>query len=109
MLNELTRLCTGDHKRGHLLGGKAKQAENYPLDLILAILRGMDRTTKALKSVNIALEADWGAVMKQAVETAPGIPDNPDALTPPSSLPLAARREMQITYDPHEFSQGLFR
>ena len=44
MLQRLSRRCKGDHEHQHLVGGRAKAAENYPLDLVTEILRGMRDT-----------------------------------------------------------------
>ena len=108
MLNELTRLCDGTHAHQHLVGGRAKCAEHYPLDLVLAILRGSDRTTRAMHAVNISLEAGWDAVMKLATENDPTIPSQPEHAIQASALPLAAGGEMQITFDPMNFKQAYF-
>ena len=44
MLKRLSRRCQGDHANQHLVGGRAKLAENYPIELITEILRGMRDT-----------------------------------------------------------------
>ena len=40
-LKRLSKRCSGDHRRQHLVGGRAKQAALYPLPLSVEILRGM--------------------------------------------------------------------
>ena len=44
MLKRLSRRCSGKHVHQHLVGGRAKAAEDYSLDLITEILRGMRDT-----------------------------------------------------------------
>ena len=45
MLQRLSRRCTGNHEHQQLVGGRAKAAEDYSLDLISEILRGMRDTS----------------------------------------------------------------
>ena len=45
MLKRLSRRCTGEHAHQQLVGGRAKAAEDYSLDLISEILRGMRDTS----------------------------------------------------------------
>ena len=52
MLKRLSRRCKRDHTHQQLVGSRAKQAENYPLDLIVKILRGMRDTAD--------FEEEWG-------------------------------------------------
>ena len=52
MLKCISRRCKRDHTHQQLLGGRAKQAENYPLDLIVEIIMGMRDAAD--------FEEDWG-------------------------------------------------
>ena len=61
MLIELTRLCDGKHTHTHSVGGKAKRAENYPLDLVVAILRAIKRARQreyGLHSMEVEIHND---------------------------------------------------
>ena len=51
MLSELGVRCDRSHTHEPLLGGRAAAAETYPLKLVLAILRGMQKTTQAQMAV----------------------------------------------------------
>ena len=48
MLEELKRRCDKSHVHQSLVGGRASAAENYPIDLIMAIIRGMAKTNQAM-------------------------------------------------------------
>ena len=52
MLQRLSRRCSGEHQHQHLVGGRAKAAEDYSLDLITEIRRGMRDPADA--------EEEWG-------------------------------------------------
>ena len=52
MLKRLSRRCSGDHIHQHLVGGRAKAAEDYSLELVTEILRGMRDTADH--------EEEWG-------------------------------------------------
>ena len=52
MLKRLSRRCSGDHVHQHLVGGRAKAAEDYSLELVTDILRGMRDTADH--------EEEWG-------------------------------------------------
>ena len=52
MLKRLSKRCQKGHTHQQLVGGRAKHAENYPLDLIVEILRGMRDTAD--------FEEEWG-------------------------------------------------
>ena len=52
MLKRLSRRCQKDHVHQHLVGGRAKAAEDYPLELITDILRGIRNTAD--------FEEQWG-------------------------------------------------
>ena len=47
MLQELTRRCDRSHDHQALMSGRASTAEKYPLDLVLAIIRGRAKTNEA--------------------------------------------------------------
>ena len=44
MLKRLSRRCSGKHVHQHLVGGRAKAAEDYSVQLVTGILRGMRDT-----------------------------------------------------------------
>ena len=44
MLDRLRRRCQRDHVHQQLVSGRANAAENYPLELVVEILRGMRDT-----------------------------------------------------------------
>ena len=52
MLDRLSRRCAGDHVHQHLVGGRAKAAEDYSIELVTEILRGVRDTADA--------EEKWG-------------------------------------------------
>ena len=52
MLDRLSRRCSGDHVHQHLVGGRAKAAEDYSIELVTEILRGVRDTADA--------EEKWG-------------------------------------------------
>ena len=52
MLDRLSRRCSGDHVHQHLVGGRAKTAEDYSIELVTEILRGVRDTADA--------EEKWG-------------------------------------------------
>ena len=62
MLHRLSRRCSGNHVHQHLVGGRAKAAEDYSLELITEILRGMRDTADA--------EEKWGDEVNEDVASA---------------------------------------
>ena len=62
MLKRLSKRCQKDHVHQQLVGGRAKGAENYPLDLISEILRGIRDTAD--------FEEEWGDETEKDLETA---------------------------------------
>lgn len=52
MLKRLSRRCSGKHVHQHLVGGRAKAAEDYSVQLVTDILRGMRDTADH--------EEEWG-------------------------------------------------
>ena len=62
MLNRLSRRCKGDHVHQHLVGGRAKAAEDYSVELVSDILRGMRDTADA--------EEKWGDETSTDIATA---------------------------------------
>ena len=52
MLQRLSRRCSGDHVHQHLVSGRAKAAEDYSIELVTEILRGVRDTSDA--------EEKWG-------------------------------------------------
>ena len=108
MLNELTRLCNRTHAHQQRAGGRAKPAEAYPLVLVLATLRGMNRTAKDMKSVNLSCQAGRDVIMQVAQYNSPTHSEERHAPMPPSSHPLQARGEMTTTFDPASVRQNYF-
>ena len=62
MIERLSKRCGGDHVHQHLVGGRAKHAEDYSLELISEILRGVRDTADH--------EDDWGDSHGEDVEKA---------------------------------------
>ena len=62
MITRLSKRCGGEHAHQHLVGGRAKHAEDYPLELISEILRGIRDTADH--------EDDWGDSHGEDVEKA---------------------------------------
>ena len=62
MLKRLPKRCSKNDVHQQLVGGRAKAAENYPLELITQILRGMRDTAD--------FEEDWGDAMEADVDNA---------------------------------------
>ena len=127
MLNELHAVCDKTHVHEPLLSGKPKLAETYPLKLVVAILRGMQRTMEARNVVAADAEAEYDHVPSFAVNTVvdagvlvdPGVAaccslskadpagaqdlsvNHPDAPLPTSEIPLRSggMHKMQFTID----------
>ena len=59
----------------------------------------------ALKSVNVAVETEWGAIMQVANASSTQIPDATEPPTPQSTVPLASRGGMTVTFDPSHVRQ----
>ena len=62
MLKRLSKRCSKNHVHQQLVGGRAKDAENYPLELITQILRGIRDTAD--------FEDEWGDAMEVDVDNA---------------------------------------
>ena len=52
MLRRLSKRCSGKHSHQHLVGGRAKSAEDYPTELVTEFLRGIRDTADH--------EEEWG-------------------------------------------------
>ena len=61
MLQRLSRRCKGDHVHQHLVGGRAKAAEDYSIELVTEILRGIRDTADA--------QEKWGDECPQEILT----------------------------------------
>ena len=71
LIQRLSRRCSGKRVHQPLLGGRARDAEHYPIDLIVEILRGIrdtadqcshvydedDAIVAAVQNVNVGLDA----------------------------------------------------
>ena len=66
MLKRLSRRCQGQHTHQNLVGGRAKAAEDYSIELITEILRGMRDTADHEEECGDAPEAE----LEQAMITA---------------------------------------
>ena len=62
MLKRLSRRCSGGHVHQHLVGGRAKAAEDYSLELVTEILRGMRDTADH--------EEEWGDANSKELDMA---------------------------------------
>ena len=60
MLKRLSKRCSKDHIHQQLVGGRAKPADNYPLELITEMLRGMRDTADFEEEWGDAMEVDIG-------------------------------------------------
>ena len=63
MLKRLSRRCSGQHVHQHLVGGRAKAAENYSVELITEIIRGIRDTADFEEEWGDALEPDLDKAM----------------------------------------------
>ena len=66
MIKRLSRRCQGYHVHQHLVGGRAKSAESYPLELITEMLRGMRDTADFEEEWGDETEADLDHAMLNA-------------------------------------------
>ena len=62
MIKRLSRRCSGDHEHQYLVGGRAKAAEDYPLELVTEILRGIRDTADH--------EEEWGDATDKKLNSA---------------------------------------
>ena len=84
MMRRLIRRCSGLHEHQHLVGGRAKAAEDYSIELITEILRGIRDTAD--------MEEEWGDASDPDVDkaaTTAGLMHDIE----PSSLAAAYRAE----------------
>ena len=63
MLKELGITCNRQHEHEPLLSGKPRLAETYPLQLVLAILRGMQKTMEARSAIQCVTEIECERVL----------------------------------------------
>ena len=66
MLKRLSRRCQGDHQHQHLVGGRAKSAENNPIELITDILRVLRDTADFEEERGDEVEANIDHAMLNA-------------------------------------------
>ena len=92
----------------HLGGERAKEAENYPVELIRAILRGMSRTTEAMHAVNLSVQAEWDTIMRVAHNVDKEMPDCNNDNIPPSTLATTEGGEFTITYGDEHMKETYF-
>ena len=71
MLHRLSRRCDGQHDHQHLEGGRAAAAENYPDNLVRAIVQGMADTRDNVHALNNMNEDEWNAIRSLTEQTTP--------------------------------------
>jgi len=90
MLAELVRKCDGGHEHNILEGGRAAPAAFYPLQLLLATLRGIARTIEATEATRTRQTYEYDASLSIAYATAdlsePPAPNT--AQLPQTSIPF---------------------
>ena len=77
LLKELTVRCDGLHAHQHLTENRANACENYPLDLVHAILRGIAATMDARRAMNGMQENQWNVLLNLQMND-PVTYDEPD-------------------------------
>ena len=100
MLGELSLRCDRSHDHQHLVEGRASAAENYPLDLVMAIVRGMAKTTQALQRMREMQTEQWDMSMNMTVCNSPTttVPQDEQSI-PASSLPNTNGPDIDIDID----------
>ena len=86
MLSELSLRCDRSHDHQHLVEGRAKPAENYPIDLVLAIVRGMSQTSEALARMRELQTDQWNTIMTMSTCNPPETTVPEDVQTIPASV-----------------------
>ena len=66
MLKRLSRRCSGQHSHQHSVGGRAKAAEDYSIELITEIIRGIRDTADVEEEWGDANEDDLDQAMAKA-------------------------------------------
>ena len=104
MLHELTRRCDRQRDHQHLLAGRATDAENYPLDLVLAIIRGMAKTTQAKEIAKQTGVEHWENILSMTTTTSTDVPHTKETVdVPHSTLSCDDGQKINIDYDDANF------
>ena len=80
----------------------------YHMHPIRAILRGVHNTFMAAQNVNLAVSADWDAVMNVATHSADNNTTETTTDVPPSSIPTATGGNFVVDYNPTNFKTCYF-
>lgn len=109
MLRELTRRCDGTHSHQPLLGCRASAAENYSMDLVIAMVRGMAKTNQARAIMKENGTDDWNNIFSMTAcnsttTTTKHPPDSP-VTVPAPCLPTNNGTSIHIDFDDSNFRQ----
>ena len=86
-------------------GNRSKEAENYPLDLVHAILRGMAETMEARKRMIDLQTEQWDLVM--ALQSAdPAAVEHKHVDLPSSSLRCPDGTNIPVDFSPEHFKNA---
>ena len=98
MKHELSQLCDGSHPHSTLEGGKTKKAQQWPVGLCDAILKG---ATNELKNqvMRFAFPAEFGIEDHDGTEQLDGIHDLQDLAEPPMKRPRIDLNELDKEED----------
>ena len=104
MLHELSVRCDNSHSHQHLTENRAKACEDYPLERIRAIIRGMQRTADANDAVRSMNTEAWNLTMSLRTHD-PGvkISDEDAAAVPASTLKTDDGSDIPISFDANNF------
>ena len=104
LLKELTLRCDGLHPHQHLTENRAKACENYPIDLVHAILRGIAKTMDARRAMHEMQETAWNVMLNLQIND-PVNYSQPDDLPEiePSTLYGDDGKTYPVTFDPKNF------
>ena len=107
MIEELTRKCSRDHVHVPLEGGRAGPAAIYPLELLIAILKGIARTRDAISAVRGQQVEDYEVVLSLATAEADlhGKPDAGTEALPTTKIPIRKGGEFQLQFRIENFKQ----
>ena len=105
MLKELAIKCDGSHQHQHLTENRAKACENYPLELIQAILRGITKTADAKEAIMDMNSSAWNMTLHLHSANG-GMNEGTDgrgATLPSSVLSCDDGTEIPIMFDAQHF------
>ena len=101
ILKELAVRCSGRHSHQHLTENRAKECENYPLDLINAILDGIAKTADMKDAIVDMNTSAWNMTLSMHAANPAQIVESPTL--PKSVLPCDDGSEIPITWDAEQF------